>query len=252
MLPVYICSNDPSDIVIFESAVSDYIQNNSVLDIRIFCSTTNPDQLFASAKTHMIQSLYFLDYNSENIILAREIRRYDPRAFIVVSYDRQVPVEKVLKSRIEAIGIVNKNDGNCAEQLYGIIEEAYKLNENIAAQHHGQLCLQLHGNDENYVIPQPDIYMITASNETHCVNIYTESDIFPMRYTLDTIRKDLGETFIRCHRKYIVNLQHVIKIDKMKCTIELDDRQIVPCSRRAIESIQILLTVKEFYINISE
>lgn len=237
MLPVYLCSQSQKDNDIYKAIVSIFSERIGVYDIRVFYRTCDPDELIDRVKMHMLQSFYLLDFAERNIAIVNEIRKYDPRAYIGLVFENTDQLNEALNSQAEAISCIDKRHENYTDQIFKCIDRAYKLYTIVSEQHHGQLCLQLQGDGEGYVIPQRDIYKISAAiEEPHCVDVYTEMDIFPVRFTLDTIQRELGKTFVRCHRQHIVNLQHVISFNDLN--IELDNGEIVPCSRRASAKIK--------------
>lgn len=71
---------------------------------------------------------------------------------------------------------------------------------------------------------------------SHNIEINTKDEKFTTRKNIGTMEKELGEnSFIRCHRSYIVSLKHVKRIGRTE--IELDDGRTIPVSRRQYSNV---------------
>lgn len=82
---------------------------------------------------------------------------------------------------------------------------------------------------EIHRILQKDILYIESFG--HNVEINTIDKKYNIRKNIGIMEKELDENnFVRCHRSYIVGLQHIKRIGKDN--IELDNGEIVPVSRR--------------------
>ena len=65
----------------------------------------------------------------------------------------------------------------------------------------------------------------------HTIHVHTLNGSFAIRDTLDNLAKVLpGPPFVRCHRSYIINLEHVQEINKTRAVLT-DGRQL-PVSHR--------------------
>lgn len=83
-------------------------------------------------------------------------------------------------------------------------------------------------------IKEKDIIYIEAFS--HSIDIYTIDGKYTTRKNIGVMEKELDEKgFIRCHRSYIVGLQHIKRIGKTD--IELDNKDTVPVSRRLYSKV---------------
>lgn len=65
-----------------------------------------------------------------------------------------------------------------------------------------------------YLVSFRDILYFT-SNAPHILTIVTKETSFHTReYTIDGLLQKLGFPFIRCHRKYVINKEHLYQVDK--------------------------------------
>jgi len=86
-----------------------------------------------------------------------------------------------------------------------------------------------------------DILYIEAF--AHYVAIQTNTASIETRANIGEIEQSVGEGFIRCHRSYIVGLQHIRRITKTD--VILDDGKNIPLSRRLYTEVN--LAFIEFY-----
>lgn len=66
---------------------------------------------------------------------------------------------------------------------------------------------------------------------SHNAAIVTETDILQVKMPISELAKLLGEAFIRCHRSYLVNLEHIARLSRTE--VFLDSNKTLPLSRSA-------------------
>lgn len=86
MLPIYICEDNSVQLSYFEKIINNYLLMEE-LDMEIVCATTSPEEILkVQSRFHGI-GLYFLDIelnsDMDGFGLAEEIRKKDPRGYIV-------------------------------------------------------------------------------------------------------------------------------------------------------------------------
>jgi LytTr DNA-binding domain len=93
---------------------------------------------------------------------------------------------------------------------------------------------------KEFVLPANDIEWIQAWG--NYVNLRVRAHDYPMRSTMAAIEARLdGSRFVRVHRSYIVNLDHVAQIepsDSGDATVRMKDQAPVPCSRRYRDALK--------------
>jgi DNA-binding LytR/AlgR family response regulator len=93
---------------------------------------------------------------------------------------------------------------------------------------------------KEFLLPANDIEWIQAWG--NYVNLRVRSHDYPMRSTMAAIEARLDASrFVRVHRSYIVNLDHVVQIepsDSGDATVRMKDQAPVPCSRRYRDALK--------------
>ena len=89
----------------------------------------------------------------------------------------------------------------------------------------------------NFKISPSDIICITTYEKG--IVITTDSYSFNSRqFTLDSILYELPNNFIRCHKKYIVNSNHIINYDRVTAIINLNNFSI-PVGRKYKQDFEV-------------
>ena len=89
--------------------------------------------------------------------------------------------------------------------------------------------------DTTAKIPLDDILYIEAF--AHYVVIQTKTASTETRANISEIEKSVGYGFVRCHRSYIVGLNHISRITKTD--VILDNGKTIPLSRRLYTEINL-------------
>lgn len=113
-------------------------------------------------------------------------------------------------------------------------EKLYEcLNRSLEKISLEEKAILLESDGEIIRLKQDDIVYIEAFS--HYIDLYTKDCKYTSRINIGAIEKELEKnSFIRCHRSYLVGLKHIRKIGKDN--LELDNGDIVPVSRRQMKN----------------
>lgn len=113
------------------------------------------------------------------------------------------------------------------QKLFEVLDKAYK-NLNRTGQ---PVLINLNG--ENIRIPTDEI--MVCESFAHTIVITTKTKTYEARLSITEIEKMLDDSFIRCHRSYIVGIRHISRITKTD--VILDSGKAVPLSRRSYDKV---------------
>jgi DNA-binding LytR/AlgR family response regulator len=82
-------------------------------------------------------------------------------------------------------------------------------------------------------IPINDIIYIESL--AHFSEVATVNGAFKVKTPISELEQQLNDSFVRCHRSYIVGLKYVDKITKTD--VILDDGGVIPLSRRLYNDV---------------
>ena len=87
--------------------------------------------------------------------------------------------------------------------------------------------------NESFKINLKDIIYVEAFGHSSCV--VCKNGEYNVKLPISDIAKMLNESFAKCHRSYIANLQHISRITKTDAVF--DNEKIIPVSRRMYNDV---------------
>lgn len=235
MIPVYICDDEQVISTHLKKIISDQIMilGADMGPVRV---ADNPAGLLDMQRQDTIPAVYFLDIDfpgqMSGLALAQELRRYDPRGFIVFITAHGDLAFETFRLRLEALDYIVKGDYNAmsvrVRECFESIRE--RLHDEPSGQ--GNYCtLKLF--DTVRHIPVQDILYFEALGYKHTLRLHLVNELLEFNNSLDHFEKQLGENFWRCHRGFLVNRAHVRTVHLKEQIVELDTGEECPLSRKA-------------------
>ena len=114
-------------------------------------------------------------------------------------------------------------------KLFEVLDRASERLKSV-----GQVLL-VHTQEATVKVPFDDILYIEAF--AHNIVIHTKTASIETRTKISEIEKSAGNGFVRCHRSYIVGLNHICSITKTE--VILDGGKNIPLSRRLYKDINL-------------
>lgn len=244
MLPVYICENDEAQLNFIKKAISNTIFIED-MDASVVCAVPSPNMLLTYLLSHRSPSLYFLDIELNDkmngFMLALEIRKYDPRGFIVFMSTHSDLSHFAFKYKTEAMDFIPKDDPKVLiSRIQDCIRRTFELYTDPFNTVHKTIALKI---DRRIITFKMDeIYCIETTGEAHKIRISRRSSHTELFYSLKSIVNQLDDSFYQCHKSCIVNLAHIRYIDKKNCSLTLDNGKTCPVATRLLQSLSRRLT----------
>lgn len=190
---------------------------------------TNPSRLYSHMQSEPID-VVFMDLKFENaaedgIDWSKKILQLSPHTIIIILTAYEARYKEGYAVRAFRFMTKPIEEKELFENLEACLEEL-ELNRSISIPRHG--------------IPQEillsDICYISAQSGGS--ELWTRTDMYPCEESLLQWEQRLpASIFIRCHKKYLVNLQSVIQLDNHMLTLAGGEK--VPVSRRKWKALQI-------------
>lgn len=91
-------------------------------------------------------------------------------------------------------------------------------------------------------LPLDEILYITTSSVPHLLHVVTRDDVYQTYNQLQVLEKLLAMEFHRCHRKYLVNIDSIERLNKMSRTISFFESEVedIGYSRRKQKELETL------------
>lgn len=223
MLNVYICEDNETQLKLFQKYIHDVIMIEE-LDMQIVVSSTDPYTIIEQAEQSQNLGLYFLDIDlntsMNGLQLAQEIRKLEPRCFIIFITSHSEMSFLTFQYKVEALDfIIKDNPLKIREKIHECIlnvnEKYSSLNNNI------NKIFTISLGDKKLHIEFDDILFFETSTNVHKVILHAKNRIIEFTAQLKEIQTQLDNRFYRCHRSYIVNKNNIKEIDFTSCIIHM-------------------------------
>lgn len=239
MLHIYICD----DIVEQANNIQKIISNLIVLkdwDIIIKGTFHSPSELLSAIERRSVPGLYFLDIelNAEinGLQLAQRIRDYDPDGFIVFITTHDECITSTFHYHLEALDFIIKDtDTTLTESIKQVLNSAYK--KYLKRLPNRPDFFSYKSGAHLHLLKLEDIMYIEALPELHQTRVYTADTQISGFETLKSLLTRLSNSFMLCHRSYIVNLNQIAEIDIKNRQLYLKSGKTLPVSVRQLPKI---------------
>ena len=232
MIPVYICDDESLIRINLEKIITEQIMilDGDMGPVR---ALDDPNDLLEAQKKDSVPAIYFLDIDfpgkMSGLELAQKLRQYDPRGFIVFITAHSDLAFETFRLRLEALDYIVKGDRNAMTKRVQKCLES--IVERMQSQRPGQ------GNyctvkilDTVRHIPIDHILYLEAVGYRHTLRLHLDDELLEFNSSLNHFAKQLGDTFWRCHRSFLVNRS---RIHLKEQTVEMDNGDICLLSRKA-------------------
>lgn len=216
MLKVYVCE----DITVQREKVTRVIENIILmenLDMEVAVSSGNPYEILETVKNNEDVGVYFLDIDLKSdmngLSLAKEIRKYDPRGFIifVTTHSEMSYITFIYKLEAMDYIIKDSDEETINKRIYQCLQNA---NERFSsANNRVQDVFSVKINDRLYTIDYDDILFFETSTNVHKVILHCKNRVMEFYGKIKDLESTLDDRFCRCHRSYLVNKNNIREVD---------------------------------------
>lgn len=215
MLHIFVCEDDNAQ----RKAVVQIIQNTVLmeeLDMRFVLDTADPYVLLDAARTSQDTGIYFLDIDLKcdmnGMKLAQQIRKFDPRCFIIFITAHSELSYMTFQYRVEAMDFVLKD--NPAEAKVKIRECLFHAWERHTLQTnkvHKTYTIEI--GKRKISVDYQDILFFETSSNIHKVILHAKDRQIEFSGTMKELESTLDDSFVRCHRSFLVNKNNIKEVD---------------------------------------
>ena len=240
MIDIYICE----DVQKQRERIAYYAETAIMIeeyDMELEIATDEVSVFMQSVKESKNTGLYFLDIDLGNgkngLELAREIRQYDPRGFIVFVTSHSEMSLLTFQYKVEALDfIVKDNPRNIQNRIGECMEKAIQRSENIS-RGEGRTITIVRGG-QRITLKQDEIEFFETSVNEHKLIVHTGQKSMEFSGKIKDIEQEVGEDFLRCHRSYLINKKNVKEIDYFNKIIYMKGGAECPISSRMLSHVR--------------
>lgn len=215
MMKVYLCEDNSEQRIHLQRIIENVILMEN-LDMEFSLATENPYALIDQVKAYDSVGLYFLDIDLKTdmtgLELARELRKYDPRGFIVFVTTHSEMSYMTFMYKLEALDFIIKDDPEALGRR--IAECIIKANERFSSSNNktGNIYTITVG-DKVYTIGYDEILFFETSTNAHKIILHCKARQLEFIGKIKDIENTLDNRFFRCHKSFLVNTDNIKEID---------------------------------------
>lgn len=223
MLPVYICEDD----VKIRAAQEEYLRKQILIegyDMEIALCSGRPEEIIQAVKESPGRGIYFLDIElkgepMDGFGLGQEIRKMDPRGFLIYVTAFQDLAFETFRYHLEALDYIVK--GNPKRMQEGIRRCLQVITERMRKEKGEEReFFSVKVMDVIRHIPVDEIVFFETAGRTHRIELHAVNDRIDFIGSMQELEEKFGKRFLRVHRAYLVNVEQIAQLN-------LKDREIL-------------------------
>ncbi len=246
MMKLYLCEDDAQQREHLKKTIDNVVLIEN-LDMEFSCVTDNPYTLLEKVADDDCIGLYFLDIDLKTdmtgLTLAKEIRKYDPRGFIVFVTTHSEMSYMTFMYKLEALDFILKDD--VEEMTRRVHECILKANERFSsANNKTKANYSLVVGDKIITVDYDEILFFETSVNAHKVILHCKSRQLEFPGKIKEIERELDDRFYRCHRSFLVNTENILEVNTTNGTIRMVNGDECLLSFRQIKGLKDRLKLK--------
>jgi len=219
------------------------ISEKSETPFRIQMSTNDIDEAVESIRYAASVSLIVLAVDSANrdknrlsVRLGHFARQVNRDHYVVYFIRERDELEELLPICARSAGLLVAPLGEKAcRQVFTPLFDDYRRIYGRSASDDGE-WINLKSAGKLYRVRHSDICLVQTIEKM--VEYHAGRKVIAVYDTMDNVEKLLGEGFVRCHRSYLINQDHIQYIDFREMCIVMTDGTNVPLARSFKDAMQ--------------
>ncbi|NBJ94055.1 LytR/AlgR family response regulator transcription factor [Parablautia muri] len=240
MLYIFVCE----DNAVQRKAVVQTIHNTVLMeemDMRLVLDTANPYELLEAVKTSQNTGIYFLDIDLKcdmnGMKLAQQIRKYDPRCFIIFITAHSELSYMTFQYRVEAMDFVLKdNPAEAKVKIRECLLHAWERHTLQTNKVHKTYTIEI--GERKISVDYQDILFFETSSNIHKVVLHAKDRQIEFYGTMKDLEHTLDDRcFVRCHRSFLANRNNIKEVDTKERVIYFVNGETCLMSTRMMKGI---------------
>lgn len=238
MLPVYICEDD----AMLRSAQRGFLERQILigeLDMEVVLCSGHPEEVLQAVESSPGRGIYFLDVelkgeSMDGFTLGQEIRKLDPRGFIIYVTAFADLAFETFRYHLEALDYIVKGD---TERMYAGIRHCLNvITERMCEENkQGRSFFSVKVMDVVKHVPVDEIMFFETTGRTHRIELHGQHDRIDFIGSMRGLEQEFGEQFMRVHRAYLVHVARIAQLDLKNREILMQNGERCLFSRKAKE-----------------
>ena len=215
MLKIYICEDMEAERDRIQQVIENIVLMED-LDMELCCVSQDPHRILDKVKKTEEVGIYFLDItlgtDMTGLTLAQEIRKYDPRGFIIFVTTHSEMSYLTFIYKLEALDFILKDDPEELDRrVYDCILKANQRFASVNNKVHANFSVKV--NEKVFTVDYDEILFFETSPNVHKIILHCKNRQMEFLGKIKEIEKEVDGRFYRCHRSYLVNKDNIREID---------------------------------------
>lgn len=237
MLKIYVCEDNLPEQMQIVSIIRKIICIEEY-DMAFALATNNPHKLLSAIGRSPAAAIYFLDVrlNSDmnGIELAAEIRRFDPRGFIIFITAHEEACYLTFQYKVEAMDYIAKNDmRHLRISIADCLKKANELYTAITNTAHQLFRFKV--GSQLITLPMEEILYFESSPAAHRIIAHTTNGTMEFYGSIRDLAGQADKRFLLSHRSCLVNTEYISSVDSAVPEIHLRNGAVCPVSARQLK-----------------
>lgn len=234
MMKVYVCEDNVEQRENLTQCISEIIEVENY-DFEVGASTGDPRVLLDSIRDEKQVGIFFLDIDLNTDIngieLASEIRKLQPRCYIIFVTTHSEMSYMTFSYKVEAMDfIIKDNIRELKNRVHQCLINCYQLSDQQSDEVATNYMVKM--GDRVKAVPYSDILYFEVEKNSRKITLCAKNCKLQFVGKMKDIENDLDQRFVRCHRSYLVNKENVIAVDKEESYVTLTGGVTCPISVR--------------------
>lgn len=234
MLRVHVCEDNKKQRENIKTLIENIIDVEN-LDMQLGIVSEDPDSMLKEIQKEQLTGIFFLDIDLQHQMngmeLARRIREYQPRCFIIFVTTHSEMSYMTFSYKVEAMDfIIKDNPNDMQNRVHQCLLHAQQLYQEIFQEQSEKYIIKT--NSRVQEVSYEDILFFEAMKNSRKVVLHGKKQLIEFQGTLKETEENLDDRFYRCHRACIVNKDNIVKIDEAERCIRMKGGDCCPMSVR--------------------
>lgn len=208
--------------------------------IEIVLSASQPDEVLSYLEQGQADC-YFLDIELNHPLngmdVAVEIRKRDPLSTIIFITTHADRLKLTFTYKLAALDfIVKDTPDQISAQVIEVLQVAFNKYKQLGEFDQSSM-MQIKIGERIKNIKIQDIYYIETSPNPHKLALHEKNGYYEFYGRLIDF-EGIGESFYRCHKSFLINLQHVKELNNKERTATMTNGAICSSSFRLFRELQ--------------
>ncbi|MBO4592501.1 MAG: response regulator transcription factor [Eubacterium sp.] len=234
MLKIYVCEDNQEQRDRVTRSISEILDVENY-NMEMGLATADPMEILETLKTEKDLGIFFLDIDLNakinGIELANEIRKYQPRCYIIFVTTHSEMSYMTFTYKVEAMDfIIKDNPSDIKNRIHQCLDNCYRLSDQQSDDVTKNYMVRMGSRVK--AVPYTDILFFEVSENARKIILCSKNSKIEFIGKLKDIEKELDKRFYRCHRSILVNKENIEEVDADRGIITLTGGVECPMSVR--------------------